>query len=85
MIARPPMLGETPLSPSELAYLENDYILPAPKPECISSQIRFNYHTDGKAGFSLCHLADEQMGERSTRACEFTGFGHGRTSTEESK
>lgn len=83
MTPRPPMPHETPLSPSEAAYLEHDYTLQTH--DGISIEVCRNNDRNWQARPSLCHLANEQMGKRSARTCGFEGFGACGTSTEESK
>ena len=81
MTPRPPMLGETPLSPREAAYLHHDYELPT----TYSLPIEFcrNNNFNWQARSNLRQLANEQMGKGSTGTSRFEGVGTSRAGTQE--
>ena len=53
--------------------------------DTLSTTIRQYDDCYGQMGQNLRHLANEQMGERSSRACQFAGAGACGTGAEESK
>ena len=78
---RPADFGETPLSPSEAAYLTHDYELPT----TYSLPIEFCRNNDfnWQARPNLRQLANEQMGKGSAATCGFEGIGTCRAGTQE--
>lgn len=75
------MLGETPLSPSEAAYLHHDYELPSTY--SLPIQICRNNDSNWKARPNLRELANEQLGKGSAATSRFEGFGDCRIGTQE--
>jgi hypothetical protein len=66
MTPRPPMPHETPLSPSEAAYLEHDYTLP--------TTLCQQHYRNSEGGQSLCKLGCERLcTARPVSAWEFEG------------